>query len=121
VVQAIGVQLAEGSIRESELTRDEYNGVMAMQKRAKRGKCRETWEKEAVEKEDSGSVGVVMDERDRGDVRAQFQAEFGEVEKGEGVEKDEFDIGQSSKGSTEGRRENAGVGETVLRLCLVKV
>jgi hypothetical protein len=53
-----------------------------------------------------------MDERDRGDVRAWFLAEFEEVEKGEGEEKEHFDVGQSSKGTTEGARENVGLGET---------
>lgn len=109
--EQLAVRLAEGSIRESKLTRDEYNGVMAMQKRAERGKCGETGEKEAAEKEDS-SVGVVMDERDRGNVRARFQAGFEEVEKGEGEEKEHFDVGQSSKGTTEGARENVGLWET---------
>jgi hypothetical protein len=73
--EKLAMGLADGSIQKSESTRDEYAGVMALQKEIEKGKCRAA---KGNYKEDSqlGSVGVVMDETNKDNVRETFGKEL---------------------------------------------
>jgi hypothetical protein len=118
--EKLAMGLADGSIQKRELTRDEYAGVMALQKEIEKGKCREA---EAISKEDSqsGSVGVVMDETDRDHVIENFGEEFqsrgsreGEKLGEGGMEERESSENRKEQGNSGGRegRGTSGQGQT---------